>query len=181
MTSTARTKPVPDVAVLGFFAAVCVALLAAPAQARPAPLSVQADIFARVLRYDQSLPKGKENRMLIVFADNNSVILELVGELKTRGVVATPIAAAELVRGGGDAAVAYIMPGASSVELRAACVSRSILSLSPERQSAVDGNASIAVDLGAGDTPQIVVHLRRVKLEKHELSSKLLGVSEVIR
>ncbi len=168
------------------FAATVAALWLLPVAARAGgatvPIAMQAAIFSKVLKYDQTLEqRGGDHRVVVATNGNDAEearkLVQALESLKLDVSVVDSTGLAAKLRG---ASAVYVFPNAWSPRLSALCNEHKVLSLSGVEQDATNGRVSVALAV-VDDKPRIIVHLPKSKAEGHHLSSRLLKLAEVIR
>lgn len=165
---------------LGLYAVIAAVVIStASAQAALVPLPLQATILQKIFSYDRTL-EGRTPKVLIVAADpSDPQANELKATLTRLGTPAVVTTAAAMPAQAPGAAAVYVMPGQLTDLLSRTCTQHRLLSVSGITAWAEQGRVSIAIGLSAGKA-EIVVNLKRSKLEGHDLSSRLLRLARVI-
>ena len=166
------------------FPALLFALLllgsAAPALAAeemPVPAKFQAVLFKRIFAYERVLKTQPEVRVLL--ASDSAAANELQREFEALGVGAHVLAPDEGRVNLDAGTVLFLFPDTPPA-LREQALKRKVLCISGYPALVLEGKASIGVDKKADGKPQILVHLRRLKAEGHELSSDVLRLARVV-
>ncbi|HET9450723.1 MAG TPA: hypothetical protein VFO83_07580 [Aggregicoccus sp.] len=166
-----------------WFLALLLMLLgsAAPALAAdeemPVPAKFQAVLFKRIFAYERTLKTLPQVRVLL--ASESSAASELQRELEAVGVAAHTLAPEDARVQLSPGTVLYLFPD-SPAALRKLALERKVLCISGYPALVLAGQASVGVDKKADGKPQILVHLKRLKAEGHELSSDVLRLARVV-
>jgi hypothetical protein len=153
-------------------------LLTARAQDMPVPPELQAAIFKKVFSYDKTI-QGGEPRMIVAFTDASAGIKDqVVKAFKDSGVTVTAVKADQLSGAVSGINVVYIAPGVSGV--KQLCQKNGILSITGLPSLVESGEVSVGLSV-LDNKPKIIVHLRQLKAEGHELSANLLQLAKVIQ
>ena len=164
-----------------FFALLLLVGSAAPAHAAddemPVPAKFQAVLFKRIFAYERVLKTQPSVRVLL--ASESSAASELQREFEAVGLEARSIAPGELARNLTAGTVLYLFPD-SPPALRELALERKVLCISGYPALVLSGKASIGVDKKSDGKPQILVHLKRLKAEGHELSADVLRLARVV-
>jgi hypothetical protein len=156
---------------------VCVSL-PLKAQDMPVPLDLQVAIFKKVFSYDKTIQAGSP-KMLVAFTDNSADIKDqIVKAFKDSGMVVTAVKADQLAGSLGNINVVYITPGVSGV--KNLCQKSGILTITGVPSLVESGEASVGLSV-IENKPKIIVHLKQLKAEGHELSANLLQLAKVIQ
>lgn len=149
----------------------------------PVPVELQAALFKKIFDYDRTLQSQPQVRVLVLYptpAEEPQTSRDLVAAFDQHGVSATALPANELASRIEEAAVVYLLPGVDPAFVEPLCLEKGILSVSGLPELAETG--SVAIGIGSRDQkPKVLIHLRRVKAERHELAAGLLSLAEVIR
>lgn len=150
------------------------------AQEMPVPPDLQAALFKKIFDYDRTLASGDVVHVLVVHGGDDSVATPVASAFRGGGLDAEVVPVAELDTRIAPSSVVYVTPGTDTGLLEAFCTQNGVLSVSGVPELAVDGR--VAVGIGTRDQkPEILVHLKRVKAEGHELAAELLNLARVIR
>jgi hypothetical protein len=145
--------------------------------AMPVPAKFQAVLFKRIFAYERVLKAQPEVRVLL--ASDSAAASELQREFEAVGVGAHVLAPDEGRVSLDAGTVLFLFPD-TPVALREQALKRKVLCISGYPALVLEGKASIGVDKKADGKPQILVHLRRLKAEGHELSSDVLRLARVV-
>ena len=74
----------------------------------------------------------------------------------------------------------YVAAGVDAATVEALCAANGVLSVTGLPELVLTGKVAIAVGL-RGKRPEILVHLKRLKDEKHDIAVSLLNLARVIR
>ncbi len=162
----------------------------------------QGTVFKKVLAYDRTFQRARELHVFIVGATKGEAVVdELAKGFREVGIRPTIVWESEsielrsgekivVVSGKGGIhsdeswtlknSVVYFLPGTEVTGPKQFCTEAGVLSISGTPSLSEAGHVSVSTDPEAGGS-QIVVNLRRMKEEKHELSSELLRISRVVR
>jgi hypothetical protein len=151
--------------------------LTLPAATSTVPPEMQAFLFKKLLAYDYVL-KGSI-KILVAHANNEPAAKELFDAFKRTGLDVQMAQTQDLEKSVDEINVVYFLPGADTPSSRSLCEERKILSITGTKEAVENGFVSIGLGINEGK-PQIVVNLKRVKAEGHQLSSQLLVVSKVL-
>ncbi len=148
------------------------------AQEMPVPPGLQVAIFTKVLNYDRRI-QGDAPRMLVAFTDNSAGVKDqVVKAFKDSGISVSAVKADQLQGSIGGINVLYVMPGVSGT--KQICQKNGILSITGVPSLVESGEASIGLSV-LNNKPRIIVHLKQLKAEGHELSANLLQLAKVIQ
>jgi len=146
----------------------------------PVPPELQAALFKKIFDYDRSLSAGDSVVVLVVHGSDDSVAGSVASAFRGGGINAEVVPVAQLENRIATASVVYVTPGTDAEALESLCTEHGVLSVSGVPELAVRGH--VAVGIGTHDQkPEILVHLKRVKAERHELAAELLNLARVIR
>ncbi|MBN1960323.1 MAG: DUF4154 domain-containing protein [Deltaproteobacteria bacterium] len=147
------------------------------------PTKLQAALFKKIFLYDKVL-HGKEGDSLKVLvattSDFNQDPDELVTAFKAVGISAQKMGVNEIANNIASAAAVYIHGHIAPDSIKALCANRSVLSISGYSELAESGSVSIALGIAKG-RPEIIVNMKRLKIDGHEISSDLLALARVIK
>ena len=147
----------------------------------PVPPELQAAVLRKVFNYDRTLKGYRPINVLVVHGPaESSVAEELVAAFEETGVSSSAIAPADLPRRIQGAAVVYVAAGVDAATVEALCAANGVLSVTGLPELVLTGKVAIAVGL-PGKRPEILVHLKRLKDEKHDIAVSLLNLARVIR
>jgi hypothetical protein len=156
-------------------------LATATAEEMPVPAGLQVALLKKIFEYDRTLSSTDGVVLALVHQEPESPLTrELLKEFQAGGIRAQAIPEGELGASVASAHVLYVMPGVDTGPVQAWCERNKVLSVSglPELVSA----GKVAVGIGLKDQkPEILVHIRRVKSEGHDLAAALLNLATVIR
>jgi hypothetical protein len=142
------------------------------------PPDLQAAIFKKVFGYDKSIQEGSL-KMLVVFSDSSSTVKdEMVKAFKDSGVTVSAAKSDELAGSVSGVSVMYILPGVSGA--RQVCQKNGILCITGTPSLVESGEASVGLSL-LDNKPKILIHLKELKAEGHDLSANLLQLAKVIQ
>jgi hypothetical protein len=153
-------------------------LLPAQAQDMPVPPELQVAIFKKVFSYDKTIPGGTP-KMLVAFSDASAGIKDqVIKAFKDSGIIATSAKVDQLQGSISGINVLYIAPGVSGV--KQLCQKNGILSITGMPSLVESGEASVGLSVSE-NKPKILVNLKALKAEGHELSSNLLQLAKIIQ
>lgn len=161
-------------------ALVPLGVLVAEAEDMPVPTDIQVAIFKKIFSYDRSAEGAVSLDVLVVHGGESNLAEDVAGSFEAAGIPARTVPL-ELLSEEIDLGFAvYVLPGATSSQVRELCRERRVMSISGAPELAERGEVSVAI--GQADRkPEIVIHLNRLRSEGHELSSAVLGLARVIR
>jgi hypothetical protein len=160
--------------------ALAISFLSAPSQAQdmPVPLDLQVAIFKKVFNYDKTIQSGAP-KMLVAFADRSADAKDqVVKAFKDSGVSVNAVKADQLSASINSIDVLYIMSGVSGV--KQLCQKNGVLSITGIPSLVESGEASVGLAV-QDSKPKIIVHLKQLKAEGHELSANLLQLAKIIQ
>jgi hypothetical protein len=147
----------------------------------PVPTNLQVALLKKIFDYDRTLPTQRAVRVAVVHeGPEGASTRELVKEFRNGGVEATALPVGSLEGSLGSIDVLYVSPGVDPGLVQGWCVRQRVLSVSGLPDLATTGKVSVGIGL-KDQKPEILVHIRRVKSEGHELASGLLNLATVIR
>ena len=146
----------------------------------PVPLDLQAALFKKIFEYDRTLQDRGAVLVAVVGPPDSPVSDEVVSAFSAAGLSAERIDPSSLEKRLLDVAVVYVTPGLDFGFLTSFCEKNGLLSISGVPEFVARGDVAIGVGI-KDQKPEIVVHLRRVKAEGHDLAAGLLEVARVIR
>lgn len=167
----------------GVTVAAFVVVTASPALSSdmPVPLDLQAALFKKIFGYDRTLKNRGELLVMVVYTGSESeVTRSVVKAFRDTGVASQSVAAGDLPGHIADVAVVYVGPGVPPEAVAELCASHGVLTVSGIPELALRGEVAIGIGI-ADQKPQILVHLRRLKTEGHDLAWGLLEVATVVR
>jgi hypothetical protein len=148
------------------------------AQESTVPPDLQVVIFKKVFGYDRSIQAG-ELKMLVAFTDTSAGVKDqIVKAFKDSGVAVSAAKVDQLQGSLGGVNVLYITPGVSGA--KQICQKNRILSITGTPSLVESGEASVGLSV-LDNKPKIIVHLKQLKAEGHELSANLLQLAKVIQ
>lgn len=140
------------------------------------PIELQASLFKKILSYDRTV-KAKGGSLKVLLIGNRCDVA--AAAFNRVGVITKIITTESITAESGDAHAVYFA-SAPSAMAKSSCETSKLLTLSGDVTAVDGGRASVALGI-AGGRPQIVINLKSVKKEGHELSSQLLGLARVIK
>jgi hypothetical protein len=144
------------------------------------PADLQAVLLKKIFAYDKSMSESP--KILVGYSKEYAKAAEeLARALAQNGLNTSSAPVAEMIeKAAGSSAVVILAPAVPD-PVRAFCTERGVLSVSSIARLAERGEVSVGIGLKADKKLEIVVHLERLKNEKHSFSSALLGLARVIR
>jgi hypothetical protein len=156
---------------------ICLSL-SAKAQDMPVPVELQVAIFKKVFSYDKAIQAGSP-KMLVVFTDKSADVKDqIVKAFKDSGMAVNATKADQLSGALGSINILYVAPGVSGI--KNLCQKNGILSITGIPSMVESGEASVGLSV-IENKPKIIVHLKQLKSEGHELSANLLQLAKVIQ
>ncbi len=147
------------------------------AQEMPVPTKVQAVIFAKIFKFDQTLIDKGSFDVLIIYSDA-SVKDDVAKAFKENGISVSDVNATDFSGKASGASVAYVCPG---VKVDKTLFSKnSILSITGLPSLVENGDVAIGIDL-QNKKPKIIVNLKQLKSENHDISANLLKLAKIIK
>ncbi len=143
----------------------------------PVPAKFQAVLFKRIFAYERTLKTKPQVRVLL--GSDSSAASELQREFEAVGVGAHLMASDEARVKLAPDTVLFLFPD-TPASLRELALKSKVLCISGYPSLVLGGQASVGVDKKPDGKPQILVHLRRLKAEGHELSSDVLRLARVV-
>lgn len=144
----------------------------------PVPPNLQAAIFKKVFSYDKTI-EGLNPKILVAFTDESAEVKDkVIKAFKDAGVTVSAVKAEQLSASVSGINVLYIAPGVSGA--KQICQKNGILSITGSPALVESGEVSVGLSV-LDNKPKIIVHLKQLKAEGHELSAKLLQLAKVIQ
>lgn len=142
------------------------------------PPELQVAIFKKVFSYDKSIQEGAL-KMLVAFSDSSSSAKDqMVKAFKDSGITVTAAKADQLSGSVSGINVLYVLPGVPGA--RQLCQKNGILCITGTASLVESGEASVGLSL-LDNKPKILIHLKELKAEGHDLSANLLQLAKVIQ
>jgi hypothetical protein len=152
-------------------------LLPSFAQEMPVPPELQVALFKKVFGYDKKIQQSAL-KMLVVFTDASAGVKDqIVKAFKDSGVAVNAVKSDQLTDSIAGVNVLYIAPGVSGA--KQICQKNGILSITGMPSLVESGEASVGLSV-LDNKPKIIVHLKQLKAEGHELSANLLQLARII-
>lgn len=146
----------------------------------PVPTSVQGAIIGKVLPYVRGF-QGTEVQLLVVYTvEGQGLVDEAIRSLDGPGISPRAVELGELKGAIATANAVYFLPGAASASVKELCQQSRVLSISAVPSLVESGDISIGIGAKNG-RPQILVNLRQLEAEGHQVSSELLKLAKVIQ
>jgi hypothetical protein len=164
-------------------AALLLALLAArPARAAEAlPPQVQASLFKRIFAYDPLLRGNPGLKVLVLHGRLTAErAVELVAAFEAEGVAAAHGELDAAPEGLDGRTVLYVLPDVPAAPLAELARGKRLLTLAGEPEAVTLGRVAVGLRRAATGQPEILVHLRKLAADGHELSARLLKLSTVL-
>jgi hypothetical protein len=150
------------------------------AQDQTMPPALQVALFRKIFPYDNRL--APPFKILIVYVNDFAAMAsEIQKRFEKLEQAAETASVADFSRKSKGANVVYVLSSTPVAAVKAFCLERHVLSVSPFPSLAEQGEVSIAVGVKQGGQPEIVVHLARSKSEGQDLQMPLLSLARVIR
>lgn len=144
------------------------------------PETLQAALFKKIFTYDRTLQDSGALQVFVVHGDDRVVADAVTLAFKDGGIDAVALPMQELSARIAEASVVYVAPGVDTSALESLCTRNGVLTISGVAELAATGKVSVGI--GTHDQkPEILIHLKRVKAEGHELAAELLSLARVIR
>jgi hypothetical protein len=142
------------------------------------PPDLQVAIFKKVFGYDKAIQEGSL-KMLVAFSDSSGAVKDqMVKAFKNSGVAVSAAKADQLSGSVTGVNVMYVLPGVSGA--RQVCQKNGILCITGIPSLVESGEASVGLSL-LDNKPKILIHLKELKAEGHDLSANLLQLAKVIQ
>ena len=142
------------------------------------PPDLQVAIFKKVFSYDKSIQEGSL-KMLVAFSDSSTAVKDqMVKAFRDSGVIVSAAKGDQLSGSVSGISVLYVLPGVSGA--RQVCQKNGILCITGTPSLVESGEASVGLSL-LDNKPKILVHLKELKAEGHDLSANLLQLARVIQ
>ena len=135
------------------------------AQEMPVPANLQAALFKKIFSFNKTL-QAKGNVEVAVLGGGSG---DVVSAFKEAGI---NVKAVDQVPS--DAAVVYVMPGATPPK------KNGVFSISGVPSYVESGKVSVGIGIDGGK-PKIIVNLGQLKAEGQEMSADLLNIAKVIQ
>jgi hypothetical protein len=160
--------------------ALCFSWLAMPAFTGEAtiPPDLQVSIFKKVFGFDKTIQPGTL-KLVVAFTDSSAALKDQVVKAFQESGVPVSAAKEEQLSGALNGVnVLYVTPGIQSA--KQLCQKNGILSITGTSSLVESGEASVGLSV-LDNKPKIVVHMKQLKAEGHELSANLLQLAKVIQ
>lgn len=153
-------------------------MLPALAQDMPVPTELQVALFKKVFGYDRKIQEGAV-KILVSYTDTSAGVKDqVVKAFKDAGLTVSAAKADQLPASIVGVNVLYVTPGVSSV--KQICQKNGILSITGVPSLVESGEVSVGLAV-MDNKPKIIVHLKQLKAEGHELSANLLQLAKIIQ
>ena len=152
----------------------------------PVDSEQQCKVFKRIFTYDKHLRHSDRIVVLIVAqTTDGSDVVAVTEAFRNKGMYPAAVTVDSLTADltatlTPQSTVVYVMPDVYYGAVDAFATGHGFLSISGLVSLADSGRVSVSVDM-AGERPQVVVNIRRLTAEGHELSSELLRLARIIR
>jgi hypothetical protein len=141
------------------------------------PPDLQASIFKKIFGYDKTIQPGAL-KIVVVFTDGSADLKDqILRAFQNSGISATAAKADRLASAINGANVLYLTSGIQST--KQLCQKNGILSITGIPSLVESGEASVGLSV-VDSKPKIVVHLKELRSEGHDLSSYLLQLARII-
>ncbi len=141
------------------------------------PPDLQVSIFKKVFGFDKAFQTGSL-KLVVVFNDSSAAAKDqLVKAFQNSGIAATAVREEQLSSSLSGVNVLYVSPGVQSKQI---CQKNGILSITGTPSLVESGEASVGLSV-LDNKPKIIVHLKQLKAEGHELSANLLQLAKLIQ
>lgn len=160
--------------------ALCFSWLAFPAFAGEAtiPPDLQVSIFKKVFGFDKTIQPGTL-KLVVAFTDGSAALKDqVVKAFQESGVSVIAAKEEQLPSSLNGVNVLYLTPGVQTA--KQICQKNGILSITGTPSLVEAGEASVGLSV-LDNKPKIVVHLKQLKAEGHELSANLLQLAKLIQ
>ena len=159
-------------------ALVLLCLLPACFAEESVPPELQVAIFKKVFGYDKSIQEGAL-KLVVAFNEGSSAAKDqMVKAFKDSGIAVSAAKADQLPGSVSGINVVYVLPGVAGA--KQVCQKNSILCITGTPALVESGEASVGLSL-LDNKPKIVIHLKELKAEGHDLSANLLQLAKVIQ
>ena len=147
------------------------------------PTKLQAVLFKKIFHYDKALKSDEpgELKVLVMHTEAGPLVSEIVQSFAAVGIGAIAVTPATLSQQLLPGSVIYVAPGTAPDVAKKLSAENSLLSITGVPSMVEAGEVSVGVGVKEDGRSEIVVHLGRLKIEGHELSSTLLGLARVIK
>lgn len=145
------------------------------AQEMPVPIKLQAALFKKVFEYDLQL--NKPSIIILYNSSTTGIKEELITAFKDAGLTASALREEQLGGALSENTVIYSTPGV--IPPKQLSIKYKSLSISGVPGYVEKGLVSVGLGLENGK-PKILVNLKQLKAEGHELSAYLLKIANVI-
>jgi len=155
----------------------CIALPAFAADPSLPP-DLQVSLFKKVFGYDKTIPPGTI-KLVVAFTDSSASIKDqVVKAFQESGIAVSAVKEEQLSGSLSGVNVLYVTPGIQNA--KQLCQKNGILSITGTPSLVESGEASVGLSV-MDNKPKILVHLKQLKAEGHELSANLLQLAKVIQ
>jgi hypothetical protein len=142
---------------------------------------VQASMFKKIFSYDRALSVGEGVAVLLIGSkEEKDTATALVKAFDEVGVFAAYLNTGVIDGDVRPNTVVYIMAGADNDQVEHFCADHGVLSISGLTTLVEQGHVSVSIGQ-TSQQPQIVVNMKRLQEERHDLSADLLKLARVIR
>lgn len=148
------------------------------AEEMPVPPELQAEVFKRIFSFDKALKN--DILIFILYPEGKSESAdEIARAFRRAGTVPKIVGLNEIDNQAHPPAVVYLTPGIQPGIVKQFCLENSVLSISGVPSYVEEGG--VAISLGEENRrPRIIVNLKRLKAEAHELSSQVLKLARIV-
>ena len=162
---------------IGVGLAVWAASVPAPAWAQPGgkvlPAKFQSVLFKKILAYNR-LFKDKTIKVAVV-DEQGADVDGILGAFKSAGIQAEKVQPNNV----GNAQVVYLF--SANPELKKACESRKVLTISGSPALARNKSASVSVTMRDDGKPGIIINQPSYKAEGQDFEATLLSLADVVK
>lgn len=145
------------------------------------PVKLQAALFRKILSYDKVL-KGKSDKLVVALVGESSKQAQETSDaFESVGFKVVSISADKLEQAASSFDVLYINSDSTIGIYKELCEQKGLLTITGNARLVEKGHVSIGLETKDDGRPQIVINLKRLQAEKHELQSELLTLAKVIR
>ncbi len=141
------------------------------------PPDLQVSIFKKVFGFDKAIQPGSL-KVAVAFTESSAALKDqLIKAFQDSGIAASAVKEEQLSTSLNGVNVLYVTPGVQSKQI---CQKNGILSITGTPSLVESGEASVGLSV-LDNKPKIIVHLKQLKAEGHELSANLLQLAKLIQ
>ncbi len=142
------------------------------------PPDLQVSIFKKVFGFDKKIQPGTL-KLVVAFTDNSAALKDqVVKAFQESGITVTAVKEEQLSGSLNGVNVLYVTAGIQSA--KQLCQKNGILSITGTPSLVESGDASVGLSV-LDNKPKIIVHMKQLKAEGHELSANLLQLAKLIQ